>query len=171
MIANVDVQTHLRSEVMVGGVSNAVFNGLLAWLTLRNGPDLLWTGAQSFAIDVLATSFLLPLIVALIVMSIQRRKMLKGELQSMKLEEGSMMQSLADRFPYGIFKSAILFGFAGLLLVAPITLAGIYLAGITSFTPVTYAVFKGVWAGAMAAVFVIAMVLVALRDCGPVQKT
>ena len=43
-------------------------------------------------------------------------------------------------------------------------LLGVFVAGIDSFTPAVYAAFKGVWAGAIAGVLVILMVLVALRE-------
>jgi hypothetical protein len=58
---------HIRREVLVNGISNAVFNGVIASLLPRSGPALRWTGERSFAIDMLTTGLLLPLIVALIV--------------------------------------------------------------------------------------------------------
>ena len=69
---------HLQHEALVGGVSNAIFNGLIAWLLLRSGPSLAWGGEHSFAVDVVATALLLPLIVALIVIPLQRGKLLQG---------------------------------------------------------------------------------------------
>ena len=42
---------HLQHEALVGGVSNAFFNGFIAWLLLRNGPALAWGGEHSFAVD------------------------------------------------------------------------------------------------------------------------
>ena len=158
-----DARAHLKREALVGGISNAVFNGLIAWLMLRGGPDLYWTGTNSFVIDILATAFLLPFIVALIVIPLHRRKLRKGVLQPMKLEAGSLLQSLADLFPRGLVKSSLLFGFAGMLIFAPMALLFIYAGGIAFFTPAAYAAFKGAWAGLMAAALVIVMVLVALR--------
>ena len=73
-------RTHLKHEVLVGGISNTIFNGIIAWLLLRNGPALAWGGQHSFAVDVIATALLLPLIVALIVIPLQRSKLRKGKL-------------------------------------------------------------------------------------------
>ena len=159
----IDARAHLKHEVLVGGVSNAIFNGLIAWLLLRGGPALGWGGQHSFVVDIIATALLLPFIVALIVIPLQRGKMNKGKLQPISLGSGSSMQRLADRLPASTFKSALVFGVVGVLLIAPLTLLGIYLAGIGTFTPTAYATFKGVWAGLMAAVLVIPMVLAALR--------
>lgn len=152
--------THLKHEVLVGGISNTVFNGLIAWLLLRSGPDL---GFGNIAGDVIATALLLPFIVALIVIPLQRGKMNKGALQPINLGAGSRMQAFADRFPGTTFKAALLFGLTGMLLIAPLTLLGFYLLGIEQVTPVNYAIFKGIWAGAMAGLLVIPMVLTALR--------
>lgn len=157
-------KSHIRREVLVSGVSNAVINGVLAWLLLRRVPALRWSGEHSFAIDMIATGLLLPLIVALIVIPSQRSKLRKGELQSINLGHGSAMQSLANRFPSSAWKSALLFGVVGMMIVAPLTLLGVYVLGINEVSPLHYAIFKGVWAGAVAAVLVIPMVLIALRE-------
>jgi hypothetical protein len=112
-------RTHLKHEVLVGGISNTIFNGIIAWLLLRNGPALAWGGQHSFAVDVIATALLLPLIVALIVIPLQRSKLRKGKLQAISLGAGSAMQSFADRFPASTFKSALLFGLVGMCVIAP----------------------------------------------------
>ncbi len=158
-----EAASHLKHEVLVGGVSNTIFNGLIAWLLLRHGTPLHWTGDNSFVIDVFATALLLPFIVALIVIPLQRSKMKKNKLPAIHLGSDSMVQSLADRMPASVFGSALLFGLAGLLIIAPLTLLGIYLLGIEAFSPGAYALFKGLWAGLMAGVLVIPMVLVGLR--------
>jgi hypothetical protein len=148
---------------MVGGISNAVFNGLIAWLLLRSSPPLTWGGEHSFAVDIVATSLLLPFIVALIVIPLQRSKLNKGKLQPVDLGPSSVMQSVANRLPVGTFKSALLFGLFGMCVIAPLTLAGFYLVGVEQVSPVNYSIFKGIWAGLMAAVLVIPMVMLALR--------
>ena len=155
---------HLKHEILVGGISNTVFNGLIAWLLLRNGPSLAWGGEHSFAVDVLATALLLPLIVALIVIPLQRSKLRKGKLQPITLGDGSLLQGFADRLPVSTFKSALIFGLLGLCAIAPLTLAGFYMLGVQQVAPLDYAIFKGLWAGLMAGVLVVPMVLLALRS-------
>jgi hypothetical protein len=159
-----DARQHLQHEVLVGGVSNAFFNGLVAWLLLKSGPALAWGGEHSFAVDVIATALLLPLIVALIVMPLQRGKLRKGTLQPISLGPQSLVQTLADRCPASTFKSAVLFGLLGMCIVAPLTLLGFYLVGVQEVQPLHYAIFKGLWAGLLAGVMVIPMVLCALRQ-------
>jgi len=162
------VVAHLRHEIMVSGTSNAVFNGIFAWLLLKNGPSLRWSGENSFVIDIVATGLLLPLIVALIVIPLQRRKMSQGKLQSASLGAASRIQSIADRFPESAVKSSLVFGLIGMVIIAPITLLGFHLVGVEQSTPLQYAVFKGLWAGLVAAALVVPMVLIALRQPGQV---
>jgi len=163
MPSSATANAHIRHEVLSAGISNALFNGLIAWLLLRNSPALRWGGEHSFAADVIVTSLLLPLIVALIVIPLQRGKLQKGALAPIDLGHASFMQSLANRFPAGALKSATLFGLVGLLLIAPLTLAGFYLLGIEEISPGRYTVFKAAWTGLIAAVLVVPMVLIALR--------
>ena len=157
-------RSHLKHEVLVGGVSNMIFNGLIAWLLLRNGPALVWGGQHSFAVDILATGVLLPLIVALIVIPLQRKKLRAGNVPSINLGQNSFCQRFADRLPAKTFESALIFGLLGVSVIAPVTLAGFYLLGIEQVVPLAYALFKGIWAGIIAGILVIPMVLVALRD-------
>jgi len=156
-------RAHIRNEILGSGISNTLFNGVIAWLLLRSSPALSWGGEHSFVVDVIATGLLLPLIVALIVIPLQRGKLNKGKLAPINLGPGSVMQSVADRFPASTFRSALVFGLIGMLLIAPLTLAGFYLLGIEEISPAHYALFKGIWAGIIAAVLVVPMVLIALR--------
>ena len=87
----------------------------------------------------------------------------KGKLEPIHLGAGSFIQRAADRLPAGTFKSALLFGLFGMCVIAPLTLLGFYLLGVQQVSPLNYSIFKGIWAGLMAAVLVVPMVLLALR--------
>ena len=141
-----------------------MFNGLIAWWLLAGGSALGWTGDSSFVIDIFATAFLLPFIVALIVMPLQKRKLNKGQLSTIDLGAGSPLQSIVNRLPGSTLANAFCFGLAGMCLIAPLPLLGFYLAGVEQIAPLNYAIFKGLWAGLMAAVLVVPMVMSALRD-------
>ena len=94
-----DAKSHLKHEFLVGGISNMFFNGLIAWLLLRGGPALGWTGSGNFVGDLFATALLLPFIVGLIVIPLQRKKLNAGKLQPINLGANSFIQAVADRFP------------------------------------------------------------------------
>lgn len=155
---------HLRHEVLVGGISNMFFNGVIAWLLLKGGPAQTWGGSHSFAIDIIATAFILPFIVALIVIPLQKSKLAKGKLVPINLGPLSKLQALVNRLPGSTFLNALIFGLLGMCVIAPLTLLGFYLLGVTAVSPLHYAIFKGIWAGAMAGLLVLPMVLSALRE-------
>jgi len=48
----------------------------------------------------------------------------------------------------------------------------LWIAGASLFTPIQYAIFKGLWAGCLAAITVLPMLLVGLRaDLAPAQAS
>ena len=96
-----DIKTHIRKEILIGGISNMIFNGLIAWLLLRGGEPLGWTGAGNFTGDVLATAFILPFIVTAIVVPLHKSKIAKGKMQPSRLSDDSTLQSIVDRMPAG----------------------------------------------------------------------
>ncbi len=155
--------SHLKHEFLVGGISNMVFNGLIAWLLLRGGSALTFGGEHSFVGDLLATAFLLPLIVGLIVIPLQKSKLGKGALQPMDLSSNPMLAGFVQRMPDATWARACVFGAIGALVFAPLTLAGLALFGIESMEPTRYAIFKGIWAGGLAGILVVPMVACALR--------
>jgi hypothetical protein len=158
-----EAKGHLRYEVLVGGISNAVFNGGIAWWLLKDGPALAWSGEHSFVIDIFATAFILPFIVALIVIPIHRRKRTHGKIDTMDFGLHSLTQRGVNRLPQSTLGNAFWFGLTGVCLAPVLPIGGFYLAGVEQIEPVNYAVFKGLWAGLMAAVLVIPMVMSALR--------
>lgn len=153
------VRNQFRHEVLVSGISNTIFNGLIAWLLLRGGSNLTLGGEHSYIIDIIATAFLLPFIVALIVIPLNQRKQRSSKLPGVDIGAGHWLA----RAPRGLFSRALAFGLVGATLFAPITLLLLWALGVTEFTPNSYALFKGLWAGLLAATLVGPMFLLALK--------
>tara|TARA_B110000977_G_C11058695_1_gene485088 strand:- start:721 stop:1320 length:600 start_codon:yes stop_codon:yes gene_type:complete len=154
----------IQHEILIGGGSNAFFNGIIAWLTLREGPSLTWLGSSSFVVDITATAFILPFIVALIVIPLQKKKLQKGAAETINFGPKSLLQHWVNRLPDATFLNAIIFGVIGVLIAAPTPLIIFYILDIEQIEPMTYAIFKGCWAGIMAGILVIPMVMSALRE-------
>ena len=157
-------QSYLRREVTTNGLTNAFFNGVICWYLIKEKADLTWWGEHSFAGDIIATALILPWIVAMIVIPLQRRKVLKGKIQPWHCDNSSprLLQFL-NRFPQSLWLNGLYFGLLGMLVIAPLTLLLLWVAGARLFTPLEYAIFKGFWAGCLAATTVIPMLLVGLR--------
>ena len=93
-----------------------------------------------------------------------RRKLLANKVAAVAPSYFSSIQGLVSYFPGGLALRAACFGVLGVVMFGPGVLLPLWALGINEFTPTGYAVFKGFWAGAMAAVLEVPMVLLALRE-------
>ena len=166
-------QPYLRREITTNGLTNAFFNGVICWYLIKTKADLTWWGDHSFAGDILATALILPWIVAMIVIPLQRRKVRKDKIQPWHCDSSSSAAlQLLNRFPQSLWLNGIYFGLLGMLVVAPLTLLLLWIAGASLFTPIEYAIFKGLWAGCLAAITVLPMLFVGLRaELAPTQES
>ncbi len=170
---NPNYQSYLRREVTTNGLTNAFFNGVICWYLIKTKADLTWWGEHSFAGDILATSLILPWIVAMIVIPLQRSKVRKGKISPWYCTENShRILKFLHRFPQSLWLNGLYFGLLGMLIIAPATLTLLWVTGASIFTPMEYAIFKGVWAGCLAVCTVVPMLFVGLRaDLAPAQES
>ncbi len=154
----------VRREILVSGLSNALFNGLAAWLLLKNGGPLSLTGEPSYAIDIAATAFILPFIITLIVIPLNRRKRRANTVPAIHLDPDCWWQALLSRFPGDLWLRALCFGALTLFLATPLTLVPLWILGLHEFAPAAYSLFKGAWAGLVAAVLTTPMLLLAWKE-------
>jgi len=133
---------------------NTLFNGVIAWLLLRSQETLPFWGEHSFGVDLIATAFLLLLIISLIVIPIHKRKVRKGGMPVLHWSEDRIVDRVLRSLPANTVLGGLAFGLFGLIVVAPLTLLPFFSLGITHLDPLTFAIFKGIWAGLLAAVMV-----------------
>lgn len=159
---NVETATHIRHEAKINGISNCFFNGVIAYFLLKEAGELAWWGQHSFGFDIIATALILPLIVALIIIPLQRRKARQEKIPAISLDNNRWLERLLSKFPQSLFLTALLLGVITTLIISPITLLGFYLLSIDSVAALHYAIFKGIWAGVMAVLITGPMVLIGL---------
>jgi len=160
---NADLKRYLVHNATTNGLANAVCNGLICYWLIKDKGTVTWWGSSNFGGDLLATGFILPFIVTLIVIPLQRAKVQKGKITNI---DGNQVPRLLHRFlsfPQSIWANATLFGLIGTFAIGGATLLLLAALGIESFTPLQYAWFKGLWAGLMAGILVGPMVIVAIR--------
>lgn len=158
------LNAHIRGEAIASGVINAIINGLIIWSLKKDSGPIPFSGDEGFSIDIVITSFLLLLLVAVIVIAIQRKKLSKGELATFEWDTYRTSHRMMSRFPRSVWASGILFGLFGIFVVAPITLAPMALFGVTQMTPLAYIIFKALWTGCLAALMIRPIILVALGE-------
>ena len=143
---------HIWRNTILNGATNAVANGLICWLLSRSKSSLeLFSPSGGIATDLLATGFLLSIIVTLILIPIQRKQLTKDALSPEVLAAPSPLAlrlvAVTERYTMAVALSAIL----GLIAAAAPVLA-LNILSVDSFTPFNYSVFKGLWAGVFAGV-------------------
>jgi len=156
---------HIKKESIVNFACNAVVNGLIAWFIVRSkGMLIIWGGEHSFGQDIVATAFLLLLIISLIVIPLNKKNVLKGKVPSFEWNQNLFLHKILSKFPKNTFLSSLVFGVIGLVIIVPVTLLPLYAFGITQMTPLSYSIFKGVWAGVLAGVMLWPIILYALGN-------
>ncbi len=144
------IKNEISSETRKNIVINLVLNGLIAYFLMRQNTLLTAWGEHSYGPDLLITGFILSALLGAIFIGLFRRKRDKAEL----LPVGHEGLSLAWLLPYNQWLAALVMGFLGAAIAAPVLLAILALLGIDSLQPLQYAVIKGVWAGTLAGVVV-----------------
>jgi hypothetical protein len=160
---NQEFQRTVKIETVANGIINAVINGGLVWLMLGGGDSLTPSGDNSYVADTAVTAFVLPFILSLIVISLNRRKLKTGKISPVELSAGKLLHARLARFPESIWGQAFLFGVIATLVTTPLVVGLLWMAGLPEIPPATYAIFKGAWTGGLAAALVRPAMLVALR--------
>lgn len=140
-------QQHLWRNTLTNGVTNALANGLICWLLFQDKASLeLWNASGGFAADLLATGFLLALIVTLIVLPIQRKQLKPGSINPGVLSVSSPLTRPLIGVTESLLSAVVLAALLGLVAAAG-TLLILQILCVHSFSAVYYSVFKGLWTG------------------------
>jgi len=153
------LQAHIRAQARNNFVINLVLNGLIAWFLLRNKGAMTPWGESGYGADLVITGFLLAALVALFAMKIHRAQLAKGMHQALAPGQMGALARLGGSSDWG---NSVLFGFAGALLAAG-TVGLLMLLPLPPLDPLAYALFKGVWAGILAALVVPPAIQLGLR--------
>jgi hypothetical protein len=154
-----DLSTHIKREVVMNGVMNVICNGGITWLLLKGGKPLVLVGIPSIGVDLAATGAIMLFIIALIFIPLNHRKMVKGDLESLRWQAGNRLHGLLQRFPQSLLLRGLYFALVGLLIFTPVTVALLSLAGIEQLAPLNYSIFKGIWSGIVAALMTGPMIM------------
>ncbi len=153
------LNAHIRHGAISNGVMNTLCNGAAAWFLLKAGENLTLRG--NIIGDLMATAAILLFIVAWILIPLNRCTVTRGKVVTHDWDSNNAMHRLLQRMPNSLFVSALLFALFGLIVIAPLTALALWIVGATELSPLAYSIFKGIWAGLMAAAMTVPMVLLA----------
>jgi hypothetical protein len=153
------VQDHIRSETRKNFVINVVLNAAIAYATLHGMSEISTWGEHGYGKDLFITGFILSAILGGIFIGLFRHKRKKNQI----VPRGDEGQSLAWLLPYSPWLAAPWLGVLGAALGVPPLLGLLALLDVSTLSPLSYAMIKGLWAGALATIVVPIAILQGLR--------
>jgi len=158
----IELKHYLVRGASTHGLANALANGAICWWLVKDKGVVTWWGSSNFGGDLLVTGFVLPLIVALIVIPLHKNKVRTRTLPTIAVDIVPTWMTWFLGLPENLWLRALLFGIVGVVVFALPTLGLLALYHVNTLTPLHYSVFKGVWAGTLAFVLVMPMTTLAL---------
>ena len=125
---------------------NLVMNGLIAWFINRSASAVPIWGGASVTVDLLATSFLLPFLICVIVSSVVTRKVRSGKISPLPPNHFPISRWF-KRTP---LMRGLFLGGAGVLFGAVPIVWTLSLGQAQPFAVMSYVTFKAVWAAMIA---------------------
>jgi hypothetical protein len=153
------LKEHIHHEAKLNIVINLVLNTAIPIVMLRGLTEVSAWGDHGYGYDLLITAFILCSLLGAIFIAVTRRKHQRGEI----IAEGHEGQALAWLIPYNPWLAAPWIGVIGVCLAVPPLILLLTVTGASTLSPLSYAVIKGVWAAALAAVVVSISIRQAVR--------
>lgn len=144
-------QKYLARDQVIGPfVINFLINALAPWLAFRDLPQIDVWGSRSVFGDMVATMFVLPLLICLIATPLVRRLARKGKAPI--ASESDVPAWLLKLLPRGLGARALVTGTVVCLVTSPLILGFLVLTGWEQVGVPQFAITKGVFCGVLAAV-------------------
>jgi hypothetical protein len=157
----VDYRKYLIGQSVAGAAINAILNAAIGWGLYRELSLVPLRGQQSIAADVLATSFLLPILVCLIATPLIRAEVRKGRLPA---ADWAGPDRVPFRLPRRLLLRALALGVPCALLIGPAVIWLLNSLGLEGLRFGQFLAFKAGFAAALAAVVTPIVAAFALRD-------
>lgn len=158
-----ELKHYLIHGASTNGLANTLANGGICWWLIQDKGPVGWWGNSNFGGDLLATGFILPFIIALIVIPLHNKKVRSGSLNTVPADLVPRWMVWVLGMPQSLWLRGVLFGLIGVVGFALPTLGLLALLEVNTLTPAQYALFKGVWAGLVAFILVMPMTALAMN--------
>lgn len=153
---------YLTSQAIVGAAVNLVLNGAIGWVAYRSLARIPFSGSPSISGDLVATAFLLPLLVCLIVTPLVRAESRNGKIEPAKPSQGLLSRVL----PNGLVLRGIVLGLLASVTIAPLMTLALQALGVREMSFWQFVSFKAAFGGALATLITPVVALRALMDPG-----
>jgi len=148
--ASMSLQKFMTTEIIVAALINGAFGVLFGWLIVRGGHSVPFSGAGGIVIDVLATAFLIGLLLTLIVTPILRGRIRKGGMPNIA---AASLPATLGLLPQNTFLRGAVMGLGGMAIVAPLILGLFWATGTVQLSPGNFIWIKGVYGALFGVIF------------------
>jgi hypothetical protein len=148
--ASMSLQKFMTTEIIVAALINGAFGILFGWLIVRGVDAVPFSGAGGIVIDVLATAFIIGLLLTLIVTPILRGRIRKGGMPNIT---AASLPAPLGLLPQNTFLRGAVMGLGGMVAVAPIILGLFWAAGTAQLSPGNFIWIKGVYGAVFGVIF------------------
>ena len=154
-----DHRKYLTSQTLVGAAANLLLNGAIGWAVFRSRDRIPVFGAPSVSGDLVATAFLLPLLVCLIATPLVR-----AEVRVRAVEPAESSGPISRFLPPRLLLRGIALGLLAAVPIAPQVIWGLQALGIQAMSFWQFVGFKAAFGAALAALITPLVALRALMD-------
>lgn len=158
-----------RSFIITPIVINFILNGVIAFVTFRGRPSVESWGADGMSIDIIVTSFLVPLLTCLIVTPIIRQLLEQGDQSAVNWTRSDFWW--LAWLPQGKWARAVAIGVATALGGSAILLGGLSLLKVENFGPNGAIVLKAGYCALLAGLVTPLLALASLADVSESLRT
>lgn len=149
-------------QTIVPAVFNLAFNAGLGYLLFRHLQLVPLWGDPSIAGDIVGTLFFLPFFTCLIVTPLVKRAARSGKVEWLSI--AAREHPLLRLWPRSVWARAVVVGLACVVLLGPPSIGLLSLLGVEGWSLTTAIVFKGIYAGLLAALVTPYFALYALTN-------
>ena len=154
-----DHRKYLTRQTLVGAAVNLVLNGAIGWAVFRSLDRIPFLGSPSVSGDLVATAFLLPLLVCLIATPVVR-----AEVRGRAVEPAESSGPISRFLPRRLLLRGIALGLLAAVTIAPLLIWGLQALGIQAMSFWPFVGFKAAFGAVLAALITPLVALRALMD-------
>jgi hypothetical protein len=156
-----------NEQILVPAVFNLALNAGLGWVLFhKHVPVPLW-GDPSIANDIIGTLFFLPFFTCLVVTPLVKKAAQAGKVEGLAITPAE--HPVLRLLPRSVWARAGFIGLACVVLFAPPSIGLLTAIGMQGWSIGTAVIFKGVFAGLLAALVTPYLALYALTGTGSVE--
>ena len=161
----------VRDAILIAAVANAALNALFAWLFTLDEHEIPQAkaplvGGPSVLVDSVATCFVLPFITTLVITTVIWGEMRAGHLTKVPRAAGSLL----DRLPRTRLRRATVVGLLCMLVLGPISAAGVLLFDYGDISVGEFIAYKAVFGIVLGTIVTPPIALAAFGDDPPPPK-